>query len=116
MVKQVWGIRVVNSKLQVSEDCPLTIEHNQNLQAELDALSDKYPNIVFDEGKTNPSKELIDYLQGIARAIKRYEPMSIVIVSSADDSDGISVNPDLALSEARAQIVRDLLVERGFKR
>ncbi len=113
LIGQVWGVRVVKSELQVSKACQIA-EHHQALQAELNALADKYPKVSFDKDKTNPSKELIGYLQHVTRAIKHYKPTSIIIVGYVDDSDSTLANHNLALSEARAKIVRDLLIEKGL--
>ncbi len=111
LVEEISGVRVVKNELQVLETCSLFAKNSQNLQAELATLAINHSQVGFHAGATAPSKELMNYLQDVARIIKRYELISVTIVAYADPNTSSDYN--FTLSEDRAQAVRKALIEEG---
>lgn len=114
LVSKVNGVRVVNSDLQISQDCYLpTLEISRALQAELKELAKQATQIGFDAGMVNPTTELINYLSDIVELLNNYPPIPIVIVSYTDSV--LSENDSLVLGKARAQLVYDFLIKKGLR-
>ena len=110
LIERVSGVRVVKNALQVSKTCALASKNSQALQAELDALATKHSQIPLNADNIDP-QEFADYLQDVARSIRRYEQMSIVILGHADSNlSGYK----LTLSQARVQAVHEVLIAKGL--
>ncbi len=110
LIKEVPGVRVVKNKVEISKTCTLISKNSQALQAELDILATKHPEVPLNSGSVN-LEEFVDYLQDVARSIRRYELMPIIILGYADSNlSGYK----LALSEARVQAVREVLIAKGL--